>query len=270
MLQKIKNTAEFIKNIIKEDVEIGIILGSGLGGLVKEIQIEHKIPYKDIPDFQSSTIEGQESRLIIGKLGGKRIVAMQGRFHYYQGYTPEQVVFPVRVMKFLGIKYLFVSNASGGMNPNFKVGDLMLISDHINLIPNPLIGKNYDELGARFPDMSEAYSKELREKAKKIALELNIPLQEGVYVATTGPTFETPAEYKYFHIIGGDAVGMSTAPEVIIARHMQIPCFGMSIITDLGVEGIVEKVSHEEVLKAANSAEVKMTKIFTKLIESLK
>lgn len=269
MLEKIKESVEFIKKQITGEIEIGIVLGSGLGGLVKEISIEKEISYKDIPNFPISTVEGHKGALIIGKLGGKRVIAMQGRFHYYEGYEASQTVFPIRVMKFLGIKYLFLSNAAGGMNPNFEVGDLMIINDHINLIPNPLIGKNYSELGPRFPDMSEAYSKEIIEKAIAVAKDLKIKIHQGVYVATTGPTFETPAEYKYFHIIGGDAVGMSTAPEVIIARHMGLPCFAISIITDMAVAGTVIPVSHEEVLKAANIAEEKMTKIFTQLIEKL-
>lgn len=269
MLKKIKESVEFIQKKINGNLEIGIVLGSGLGGLVKEIIIETEISYSEIPNFPISTVDGHKGALIIGKLGGKKVIAMQGRFHYYEGYEVSQTVFPIRVMKYLGIKYLFLSNAAGGMNPNFKVGDLMIISDHINLIPNPLIGKNHTELGPRFPDLSEAYSKELREKAKEVAKSLNIKVHEGVYVATTGPTFETPAEYKYFHIIGGDTVGMSTAPEVIIANHMGLPCFAMSVVTDMAVSGIVIPVSHEEVLKAANLAEEKMTKIFIKLIESL-
>ena len=269
MLETIKHTAEFIKKEIKETPEIGIILGTGLGGLVNEIDIKHKISYNDIPNFPVSTVEGHSGKLIFGVLGGKNVIAMQGRFHYYEGYTIQQAVFPVRVMKLLGIKYLFVSNASGGINPDFEIGDLMLISDHINLIPNPLVGKNIPEFGVRFPDMGNAYSEELRQKAKKIANNLNIKLQEGVYVATTGPTYETPAEYNYFRVIGGDAVGMSTAPEIIVARQMQIPCFAMSIITDLGVIGKIVEITHEEVQKVAALAETKMTKIFKQLISEL-
>ena len=270
MLETIKHTAEFIREQINDSPEVGIILGTGLGGLVKEIDVKNKISYSDIPNFPVSTVEGHSGSLIFGKLGGKNVIAMQGRFHYYEGYTIQQAVFPVRVMKYLGIKYLFVSNASGGTNPDFEVGDLMIISDHINLIPNPLVGKHNPEFGVRFPDMGDAYNKELRQKAKTIANNLNIKLQEGVYVATTGPTYETPAEYKYFRIIGGDAVGMSTAPEIIVARQMKIPCFAMSIITDLGVEGKIVEITHEEVQKVAALAETKMTKIFKQLISEIK
>jgi purine-nucleoside phosphorylase len=207
--------------------------------------------------------------LIFGALGGKKIVAMQGRFHYYEGYPMDKVVYPVRVMKYLGIKTLMVSNASGGVNPEFEIGDLMIINDHINLIPNPLIGKNIPEFGARFPDMSDAYSRALIEKAQTIAKKHKIKTQIGCYVGTTGPTFETPKEYQYFRIIGGDAVGMSTVPEVIVARQMSIPCFAISIITDLGVPGKIVKVTHEEVQKVAAKAETKMTLIMEELISSL-
>ena len=245
--------------------ETAIILGTGLGELVNHIDIEKEIPYQHIPNFPVSTVEGHSGKLIFGKLGTKEILAMQGRFHYYEGYDMKQVTFPVRVMKQLGIKHLFVSNAAGGMNPAFAVGDLMIIRDHINLFPeHPLRGKNFEELGVRFPDMSEAYSKRLIDKALKIAADNNIKVQQGVYVGTQGPTFETPAEYKYFHTIGGDAVGMSTVPEVIVARHGGIEVFAISVITDLGVEGIVEKASHEEVQKAAAA---KMTLIMKKLVE---
>jgi purine-nucleoside phosphorylase len=248
--------------------ETAIILGTGLGELVNHIDIEKEIPYQHIPNFPVSTVEGHSGKLIFGKLGTKEILAMQGRFHYYEGYDMKQVTFPVRVMKQLGIKHLFVSNAAGGMNPAFAVGDLMIIRDHINLFPeHPLRGKNFEELGVRFPDMSEAYSKRLIDKALKIAADNNIKVQQGVYVGTQGPTFETPAEYKYFHTIGGDAVGMSTVPEVIVARHGGIEVFAISVITDLGVEGIVEKASHEEVQKAAAAAQPKMTLIMKKLVE---
>ncbi|MDR2836069.1 MAG: purine-nucleoside phosphorylase [Bacteroidales bacterium] len=269
MLEKLNTTVEFIKKIIGNDVEIGIILGTGLGGLVKEIVSEHEIDYKNIPNFPISTVEGHSGKLIIGKLAGKRVVAMQGRFHYYEGYKTEESIFPVRVMKCLGIKYLFVSNASGGVNPNFEIGDLMIITDHINLIPNPLIGKHTAEFGARFPDMGHAYDPELVKLAKYVSSEIGYQLQEGVYLATTGPTYETPAEYKYFRIVGADAVGMSTAPEIIVARQMKIPCFAMSIITDLGVPEKIVEITHEEVQKVANLAEAKMTKIFSKMIERL-
>lgn len=269
MLEKIRQTAAFLKDQLPKMPETAIILGTGLGELVNHIAIEKEIPYKDIPNFPVSTVEGHSGKLIFGKLGSKDIMAMQGRFHFYEGYDMKQVTFPVRVMKEMGIKTLFLSNAAGGMNPDFAIGDLMIIRDHINLFPeHPLRGKNFEELGVRFPDMSEAYSKELIKKALKIADENNIKVQQGVYVGTQGPTFETPAEYRYFHIIGGDAVGMSTVPEVIVARHSGINVFAISVITDLGVEGIVEKVSHEEVQKAAASAQPKMTLIMKKLVET--
>ena len=268
MLEKIKETATFLKKEYPVMPETAIILGTGLGELVNHIDIEKEIPYQHIPNFPVSTVEGHSGKLIFGKLGTKEILAMQGRFHYYEGYDMKQVTFPVRVMKQLGIKHLFVSNAAGGMNPAFAVGDLMIIRDHINLFPeHPLRGKNFEELGVRFPDMSEAYSKRLIDKALKIAADNNIKVQQGVYVGTQGPTFETPAEYKYFHTIGGDAVGMSTVPEVIVARHGDIEVFAISVITDLGVEGIVEKASHEEVQKAAAAAHPKMTLIMKKLVE---
>lgn len=268
MLEQIKETAAYIQSKISIQPAIGIILGTGLGGLVKEISIKHTIPYEEIPNFPVSTVEGHSGKLIFGELGGKQVVAMQGRFHYYEGYTLQQVTFPVRVMKFLGIQNLFVSNASGGVNPDFEVGDLMIINDHINLFPsNPLIGKNIAELGPRFPDMSDAYNKDLIDKAKEIATANGIKTQEGVYAGLTGPTFETPAEYRYVFNIGADAVGMSTVPEVIVARHMGIPCFAMSIITDLGVPGKIVQVTHEEVQHVAAQAEKKMTLIMKELIK---
>jgi len=269
MLKTIKDTANYIKTYIHAEPEVGIILGTGLGGLVRDIKIEVSIPYNEIPNFPVSTVEGHSGKLIFGTLGGKHVLAMQGRFHYYEGYPMSQVIFPVRVMKFLGVKHLFVSNASGGVNPDFEIGDLMIITDHINLLPNPLIGKHNPEFGVRFPDMSDAYDKTLVKKAKEIAKAQNIEVREGIYTATTGPTFETPSEYLYFRIIGSDTVGMSTVPEVIAARQMGIPCFAMSIITDLGVPGKIIEVTHEEVQKVASAAETKMTKIFTKLIEML-
>jgi len=269
MLQTIKETASFISNKTKFHPEIGIILGTGLGGLVSEIDIQHSIPYNEIPNFPISTVEGHSGRLIFGTLGNKNVVAMQGRFHFYEGYTMEKVTFPVRVMKLLGIKNLIVSNASGGVNPDYKVGDLMILEDHICLIPNPLIGKNIDELGPRFPDMSESYDKNLIKIAENIAAENNIPVKKGVYIALTGPTLETPAEYKHMRIIGGDTVGMSTAPEVIVARHMDIPCFAMSVITDLGVEGKIQKVTHEEIQKVSEVAEPKLTLIIKEFISKI-
>jgi purine-nucleoside phosphorylase len=270
MLEQIKTTTAFIQSKISVQPEVGIILGSGLGGLVKEINIQHSINYEDIPNFPLSTVEGHSGKLIFGELGGKNVVAMQGRFHYYEGYNLQQVTFPVRVMKLLGIQYLFVSNAAGGTNPNFEIGDLMIINDHINFFPsNPLIGKNITELGPRFPDMSDAYDKSIIEKAKKIATKNNIKVHEGVYFGLSGPTFETPAEYKFIRIVGADAVGMSTVPEIIVARHMSIPCFAMSIITDIGVEGRIVKVTHEDVIIAAGKAEIKMTLIMKELMREL-
>jgi purine-nucleoside phosphorylase len=270
MSEQINSTAAYIKSKISGQPEIGIILGTGLGGLVKEITIKHTINYEDIPDFPVSTVEGHSGKLIFGELGGKQVVAMQGRFHYYEGYTMQQVTFPVRVMKLLGIQKLFVSNASGGTNPNFEIGDLMIITDHINFFPgNPLIGKNISELGPRFPDMSEAYNKELIIKAKEVAAANKIKVQEGVYLGLSGPTFETPAEYRMIRTLGADAVGMSTVPEVIVARHMNIPCFAISIITDLGVEGKIVKITHEEVLKEAAKAEKKMTLLMKEMMKAL-
>ncbi|WP_372950101.1 purine-nucleoside phosphorylase [Mariniphaga sp.] len=270
MLEKIKATANFIKNRIEATPETGIILGTGLGGLVKEIEIIDSIPYTEIPDFPVSTVDGHAGRLIYGKLGNKEVLAMQGRFHYYEGYSMKEVTFPVRVMKFAGVKQLFVSNASGGLNPDWHVGDIVIITDHINFFPeHPLHGKNEEELGPRFPDMSKVYDDRLRNKAKLIALENNISLKEGIYIGVQGPTFETPAEYKMFRFFGADIVGMSTVPEVIAARHSGMKVFGISIITDSGVPGEIVEISHEEVQKVAMKAEPKMTLILKKLIESI-
>lgn len=267
MLEKIKETARYLSNLLPETPQSAIILGTGLGGLVNHIQGRVEIPYQQIPNFPVSTVEGHSGKLIFGRLGSKNILAMQGRFHYYEGYSMKQVTFPIRVMKELGIQHLFVSNAAGGINPNFQVGDLMVITDHINLFPeHPLRGKNDPQLGVRFPNMSDAYSKELIQKALQIARDNHIPLQQGVYVGTQGPTYETPAEYKYFRTIGGDAVGMSTVPEVIVARHSGMEVFAVSVITDLGVEGIVETASHENVQKAASQVESQMTLIMKNLI----
>ena len=269
MLKQIKETVSFIESKITNKPEVGIILGTGLGGLVKEIEIKHILTYEEIPNFTVSTVEGHSGKLIFGILGGKNVIAMQGRFHYYEGYTMQQVTFPVRVMKFLGIKSLFVSNASGGVNPDYEIGDLMILNDHINLIPNPLIGKNDNNMGPRFPDMSHTYDKGLIEKAVAFAKENKIRVQQGVYTAVTGPTLETPAEYKYFRIIGSDAVGMSTVPEIIVAHHIGLPCFAISIITDLGVPGKIVKVTHEEIQSVAEVAEPKMSLIIKELIASL-
>ena len=246
--------------------ETAIILGSGLGKLVDEITDKYEINYTDIPHFPVSTVEGHSGKLIFGKLGDKDIMAMQGRFHFYEGYSMKEVTFPVRVMRELGIKTLFVSNAAGGMNPDFEIGDLMIITDHINFFPeHPLRGKNI-EYGPRFPDMSEAYNKELIRKANEIAAEKGIKVQHGIYIGTQGPTYETPTEYKMFRILGADAVGMSTVPEVIVANHCGIRVFGISVITDLGVEGKIVEVTHEDVQKAADQAQPLMTTIMRELI----
>lgn len=270
MLEKIQETADYLKSIIKTAPKTGIILGTGLGNLVTQITDTTEIPYQTIPNFPVSTVEGHSGKLILGKLGGVDVLAMQGRFHFYEGYDMKAVTFPVRVMKALGIENLLVSNASGGVNPDFEIGDLMIITDHINLFPeHPLRGKNYAELGPRFPDMSEAYSKDLIQRAKAIAAKNNIKVVEGVYIGTTGPTFETPAEYKYFRTIGGDAVGMSTVPEVIVANHAGIKVFGMSIVTDLGVPGKIVEVTHEEVQEIGNKAQPLMTQIMKELVQEL-
>ncbi len=270
MLEKIKATANFIKERIQASPEIGIILGTGLGGLVKEIEIIDSIPYHEIPDFPVSTVDGHASRLIYGKLGDREVLAMQGRFHYYEGYNMKEVTFPVRVLKYIGITHLFVSNASGGLNPGWKVGEIVIINDHINYFPeHPLRGKNENELGPRFPDMSKCYNKRLRNRAKLIAAEHNIDIKEGIYVGVSGPTFETPAEYRMFRILGGDMVGMSTVPEVIVAVHMGLKVFGISIVTDSGVPGEIVEISHEEVQEVAMKAEPKMTLIMKELIKSI-
>jgi len=255
-LEKIQETATFIREKVGGEMpKIAIILGSGLGELGDKIDVKLVLPYKDIPNFPISTVEGHKGQLIFGNLGNKFVMAMQGRFHYYEGYSMKEATFPVRVMKEIGVKVLCVSNAAGGMNPEFRVGDVMLITDHINLFPeHPLRGKNYNELGPRFPAMNEAYSHRLIDMAREIAKENDIRLMEGVYVGTQGPTFETPSEYGYFYRIGGDAVGMSTVPEVIVARHGDMEVFGLSVITDLGGEGIHVDVSHEEVQQAASKA----------------
>ncbi len=270
MLTQIKESTAYIQSKTTIEPTIGIILGTGLGGLVKEIEIIDEISYEDIPHFPVSTVESHSGKLIFGKIGGKNVVAMQGRFHYYEGYSLQQVTFPVRVMKMLGIQQLFVSNASGGVNPDFEVGEIMIMNDHINLFPgNPLIGKNIDELGPRFPDMSDPYDQSLIDKACEIAKNLQIKVSVGCYAGLTGPTLETPSEYKYVRTIGADAVGMSTVPEVIVARHMSIPCFAISIITDLGVPGKIKKVSVQDVIEVASRQEPKMTSIMKELISSI-
>lgn len=271
MLEQIDFSTKSIREKTNNFIpEVGIILGTGLGGLVKEISVEFVLSYEDIPNFPVSTVEGHSGKLIFGRLGGKNVVAMQGRFHFYEGYSMQQITFPVRVMKSLGVKTLCVSNASGGMNPSFAVGEIMIITDHINLFPtNPLIGKNVNELGPRFPDMSDAYNKKYIALALEIAKQNNIKVSTGVYAGLTGPCFETPAEYRYLWRIGADAVGMSTVPEVIVARHNGMDVFGISIITDLGVEGRVETVSHEEVQHIAKLQEPKMSLIMRELVSKI-
>ncbi len=270
VLQKIEAAVSYIKNLYKATPIVGIVLGSGLGSFTSEINIEQEIPYSEIPNFPVSTVEGHSGKLILGELGGKKVVAMAGRFHYYEGYSVEEVVFPIRVMKYLGIQTLLISNAAGGMQKGFKVGDLMIITDHISqLTINPLIGKNEAAFGARFPDMSEPYKKYLIAKVKNIAVEAAFELKQGVYIGVTGPTFETRAEYKMLATLGGDAVGMSTVQEVIAAVHMGLPVFAMSVITDLGIRDEENTITHEEVLQAAKDAEPKLTHIFKELVAQL-
>ncbi len=268
MLKQIQETASYIKSQIRTTPETAIILGSGLGNLVEEITEAYEIDYKDIPHFPVSTVEGHSGRLIFGRLGKKDIMAMQGRFHYYEGYSMKEVTFPIRVMRELGIKQLFVSNAAGGTNPTFEIGDLMIITDHINFFPeHPLRGKNIS-YGPRFPDMSEAYDRTLIAHAKEIAAKEGINIREGVYLGTQGPTYETPSEYRMFARWGADAVGMSTVPEVIVANHCGIRVFGISVITDLGVDGKIVEVTHEEVQQAADAAQPHMTTIMKGLVNS--
>ncbi len=269
MLAEIQQTAQWIKERVAVLPRTAIVLGTGLGRLAAEIEVEQEFPYADIPHFPVSTVEGHSGRLLFGRLGGKEIMALEGRFHYYEGYDMKQVTFPVRVMYELGIRTLFVSNAAGGVNPDFEIGDLMLIRDHINFLPeHPLRGKNFPT-GPRFPDMHEAYDHALLEMARTIAREKGIRVVEGVYLATQGPTYETPAEYKMYRTGGADAVGMSTVPEVIVAHHCGIRVFGVSVITDLGVEGRIVEVSHEEVQRAANEVQPLMAGIFREMIRRI-
>lgn len=269
MWEKVQETVKFLKENGISNPDYGIILGTGLGDLVEKIEIEKSIPYQNIPNFPISTVEGHYGELIFGTIGSKKVIAMRGRFHFYEGWSIEQTVFPVRVMKFLGVENLIVSNASGGVNANFKVGDIMLITDHINLMPvHPLRGKNDDRFGPRFLDMHEAYSKKMIFKMEQIAKNLDIKVQKGVYLALQGPTFETPAEYKMVRNLGADAVGMSTVPEVIVAKHMGMHCFGISVITDLGIEGTVEAVSHEEVQQVAKVAGKKVTALVVEFVKN--
>ncbi len=270
--EKISNAAAFVASRLGGRVPVaGIVLGSGLGKLADRIADPVVIPYKDIPGFPVSTAIGHKGNFIAGELGGRFVVAMQGRFHYYEGYPMDLVTLPIRVMKVLGISYLFVSNAAGGVNFDYRIGDLMIIRDHINLLPNPLVGKNLDDFGPRFPDMTRPYDPELIRKAELVASGLNLMLRKGVYLAGTGPSYETPAEYKYFRLIGADAVGMSTIPEVIVARHSGIPVFGMSVITNEAHDDYAEDYVNDgdAVVRAADAAADRMTEIFTRMIETL-
>jgi len=269
MMQLLQESTAYIQNKTSGFApEFGIILGTGLGALVKEVEVQYTLSYADIPNFPVSTVESHSGKLICGLLAGRRVVVMQGRFHYYEGYTMEQVVFPVRVMKLLGVQKLFVSNASGGLNPRFNTSDLMVITDHINLLPtNPLIGKNLDELGPRFPDMSEVYDEHLVREAMVVGEDHSIVLQEGVYVSVPGPMLETKAEYRYLSNIGADAVGMSTVPEVIAARHMNMPVFAVSVITDMCTPDRIKKVALADILAAAALAEPCMTLLIRELVK---
>lgn len=268
MWNKVQESVSFIQSKTENfQPDFGVILGSGLGGFSEDIQIEFILEYKDIPNFPISTVEGHKGALLFGTIGNKKVVAMQGRFHYYEGYSMQEVTFPVRVMKYLGLQNLIVSNASGGVNSNYKVGDIIFITDHINMMPeHPLRGKNEERFGPRFVNMSEPYARKFIVKAKEIAKELTIEVKEGVYVGLQGPTFETLAEYKMVKAIGGDCVGMSTVPEVIVAKHMNMDCFGVSVITDMGDVENIDEVNHEEVLKAAKKAEPHVRKLIKELI----
>lgn len=269
-IQKIKESARFIESQITATPTIAIVLGSGLGGLVKNVKIQQEISYKNIPNFPVSTVQGHKGTLIFGELNGVNVLVMNGRFHYYEGHSMQTLTFPIQVFNEMGIKKLILSNAAGGLNPSFDIADVMIIRDHINLMGNnPLMGPNNDELGPRFPDMSEAYSHKFIKLAKKIGEEQKIKLQCGVYLGVTGPCYETPAEYVAFHALGADAVGMSTVPETIMARYLGMEVFALSVITDLGVIGQIEKASHEDVLNAAAKAEPNMVKLVSELVAQL-
>jgi purine-nucleoside phosphorylase len=269
MIEKIKESVKFIQDNGITNPEIGIVFGTGLGKLADEIEAVQIMEYESIPNFPVSTVESHNGRLVYGKLKGKMVLAMQGRFHYYEGYSMQEVTFPIRVMKLLGIKYLLLSNAAGAMNLDFKKGSLMLITDHINLLPtNPLIGKNMDEFGPRFPDMSRAYSPEMNNRFREIAKKQNIKLNEGVYVAVSGPNLETPAEYRFLHRIGADVVGMSTIPEVIVANHMSLPCAAISVLTDECDPDNLKPVELSEILEVAGKAEKQLVKLFIEFIEN--
>lgn len=270
MIDNINAATDFIRSKGVDQPEVGIVLGTGLGNLALQIDAEQIIDYVDIPNFPVSTVESHSGKLICGNLSGKKVVAMQGRFHYYEGYSAQEITFPIRVMKALGVKKLLISNAAGTVNPDFKKGTLMLIDDHINMIPdNPLRGKNLDELGPRFPDMSEPYDREMNEMLKKIAQELKITLHEGVYTPVAGPNLETRAEYRYLRKIGSDAIGMSTAPEVIVAKHMGLPCCAISVLTDECDPDNLKPVSIAEILEIAGKAEKDLTRLYLELIKRI-
>ena len=267
MWEKVRQTVSYINDTINFRPEYGVILGSGLGSFTDDIQIAHTLPYSEIPNFPVSTVEGHKGALVFGTIGSKKVVAMQGRFHYYEGYDMQEVTFPVRVMKYLGVEKLVVSNASGGVNPDYKVGSIVIIKDHINMMPeHPLRGKNEPKFGPRFVNMSEPYSRKMIRAAKEIAYELEIEIKDGVYLGLQGPTFETLAEYRMVKALGGDCVGMSTVPEVIVARHMDLETFGISVITDMGDEESIDTITHDEVLEAAKTAEPKVRKLIAELI----
>lgn len=270
LLDKINKAKEYIISIEDSSIDIGIILGTGLGSLAEEIENKKTIKYEDVPGFPISTVVGHAGEFIIGDLMGKKVLALNGRFHYYEGYCMEDVTFPVRLMNALDIKNIIVSNAAGGMNPNFEPGDLMIITDHINLIgDNPLIGRNYEELGARFPDMSNAYCKEYVNLAKKCAGDLNIKVQQGIYIAISGPNYETPAELRMLRLLGGDAVGMSTIPEVIVANHMGMKVLGISCITDMALADNLEPLDHLKVVETANKAKTKFVTLVKETIKKI-
>ena len=269
-MRELNEAVKFLQKQYQKIPQVGIVLGSGLGNFTEEIEVEKEVEYKDIPHFPVSTVEGHKSKLIFGKLSGKTVVAMAGRFHYYEGYEAQDIIFSIRVMNLLGVQTLLLSNAAGTVNPSHKVGDIMIINDHISFFTlNPLIGKNLAELGTRFPDMSEPYKRHLIEKAKAIALAHNFDVKEGVYVAVTGPTFETRAEYNFIKVIGADVVGMSTVQECIAANHMGMDVFAMSVITDIGMIEHHNKITHEEVLEAAKNAEPKLATIFKELVAAI-
>jgi purine-nucleoside phosphorylase len=270
MLEQIRETARYIQERISLEPQIGIILGTGLGALAEEVSVHARFKYHELPNFPVSTVESHEGQLVVGELGGRPIIAMQGRFHYYEGYTMQELTFPVRVMKLLGMQGLFISNACGSVNPDIKTGDMMIINDHINLFPDsPLRGENLDELGDRFPDMSEPYKQSWITKAQQIAREQDIPIHTGVYAALQGPNLETKAEYGWIRTIGADTIGMSTIPEVLAARHMHVPCFAISAITDEGFHAQLEKVTLEGVIAAANKIEPQMTQLMRTLLSRI-